>query len=248
MKKLLVLTLLLLINFSAMVSCKPVPGRNSEGSLIESISESKFEEWKSRTDELEIPKVDEEMAGRIHADPDWSEGAGVSEFASFDGFEMNLIGMNKYKEWPNHYSNLTQSTDIKKWICPNNNFNMYNFIKDFSITKEQFTNRKTPADDPDKFTEKELDLLFSGKQEEIYAYFCNPYGLTIGEYFYPPKWLYVHSLDDYIKAGITAEMLEPKLNAIYERFGYEDEKDAININVIPTRIEIIYNNLKKMGI
>ena len=241
MKNFLVKVLLFSIILSTLISCKTVPSKVSEEVSAFSQKQSENQKGGRRTDSLIIPKVNEHFATGFHGIPDFSEG-GILPFCDFGGFESTLIGgSEKFEEWVEKRRPL-QASEIENWICMTDYVNIYTFIKDFSITKEQFKNRKGPAESTD-LIDKDIDILFSGTQEEIYAYFCNPYGLTKGEHFFPTKWLYVHSLEDYIKAGITSEMMESKLDKIRRDFSYPegDLKDAI-----PYRIETIYNNLKKI--
>ena len=223
MKKLLITALILIISLSTLTSCKNISGKSPE-------------------ENLSIPKVDEELVRGIHGVIEWSDGS-QQRFCTFGDFEVDLMGGNeKYNEWGEKIMP-EQPPEIEKWLCWDDYMNVYIFIKDFSITKEQFKSSRDVDYWEDKFTDEEIDLLYSEKQEEIYAYFCNPYGLTIGKHFYPPKWLYVHSLEDYIKEGITSEMLEPKLKGLFEFFGYPESDIE---NVIPNRIEAIYNALKEL--
>jgi hypothetical protein len=63
-----------------------------------------------------------------------------------------------------------------------------------------------------KFTDTEIEALLSRDAATVLEHFANDYAIVIEDRAYTPFWLYFHTPEDYEKAGITAEMLEQKLD------------------------------------
>ncbi len=96
-------------------------------------------------------------------------------------------------------------------------FNVYTFLKDFNIpraTVEEICRKHEELYGSEFFTREELDVLYNGTENEVYAFFANPAGIVIGKTVYPPKWLAEHSVEEYREAGITAAMIDEKWDAI----------------------------------
>ncbi|MDR0326112.1 MAG: hypothetical protein LBI19_08485 [Oscillospiraceae bacterium] len=63
-----------------------------------------------------------------------------------------------------------------------------------------------------KFTDAEIEALLSRDAATVLEHFATEKAVVIGDKVYSPVWLYLHTPEDYEKAGITIEMLEEKLN------------------------------------
>ncbi|MCM1468549.1 MAG: M56 family metallopeptidase [Alistipes sp.] len=104
---------------------------------------------------------------------------------------------------------------------PGSSANFYTFITDFAFTEEEVrkacaVDRETTKEltgyyDELTFSEAEVDVLFSGSEEEITRQFATPYAIVLGKYAYSPLWLYAHTIEDYEAVGITREMVREKV-------------------------------------
>ena len=104
--------------------------------------------------------------------------------------------------------------------------NIYAFITDFDITREEAETALKyylDSDDPQiRITREEFDIIFSGDVALITKTFASEYSIVIGENIYSPEWVYFHSAEDYKAAGITPEMLAEKID-LYSEILFTDE-------------------------
>ncbi|MDR2531403.1 MAG: hypothetical protein LBC82_00980 [Oscillospiraceae bacterium] len=66
------------------------------------------------------------------------------------------------------------------------------------------------------YTNEEIDIICSLDESRIAEYFVSDYSIIIGTRIYPPAWIYERSIEDYIIAGITPEMVEERLELFSE--------------------------------
>lgn len=86
-----------------------------------------------------------------------------------------------------------------------------------------------------------VNLLYSDDVEAVYQYFCSPYSIVIGTKYYTPSWLYQNTWQEYHEAGITSEMLEPKMELYREKYTLSEYGDS----KIPDRIQANHTVLKE---
>ncbi len=95
--------------------------------------------------------------------------------------------------------------------------NIYTVIKEFDIPREaaeEALQRYLQSDDKQiAITHDELDLIYSGDEKAIIAHFANEYAIIIEDRIYTPWFIYGQSLETIEAHGITAEMLENKVDA-----------------------------------
>ena len=82
--------------------------------------------------------------------------------------------------------------------------NLYTFINDFGITREEFDKALEEAG-ADREYSSIADILYSGDTAAMTSAFATPLAIVKGSKAYSPEWLSEHSFEDYEKAGITAE-------------------------------------------
>ncbi len=135
-------------------------------------------------------------------------------------------------------SNLRKDIDIQKWVNtiplpfddengvrPDESVNVYSFIKAFGITKEEAEKAYEyclDSGDDQLISRHDLDVFFSGDEEAIARTLASEYTIVVGDRMYSPYWLYRHSIDDYITAGITPEEIKEREN-LYDEVNYYTE-------------------------
>ncbi len=133
----------------------------------------------------------------------------VLEF-SMESRLWSLVDKDEFDAWMNSFEDFGGKRSGVE-------LNVYSFIKEFGIPREMVEDicRKYKENfGGDYFTDKQVEMLYNGKEEEVYAFFANPAGIMIGKTVYPPRWLAEHSVEEYKEAGITAAMIDEKWDEI----------------------------------
>ena len=141
---------------------------------------------------------------------------------------------------PVELMNLRSETEVSNWI---NSFppisvapssiteyaNIYSFITYFNISKEEAETTLSvylnSNDEQIKITREEFDIIFSGDIAAVTNTFASDYSIAIGKSVYCPNWIYTHSTDDYVVAGITADVVAEKVSA-YSNFNLTENACA----------------------
>lgn len=113
----------------------------------------------------------------------------------------------EFSQWQERYSFHIPASELEK------SENIYTFIFDFAFTREEIKKEfeimgKQYAEYI--FTDEEVDVLFSGDEEEMTDRFVSKYAIAVGKYAYSPFWLYTHDITDYEAVGITRESVREK--------------------------------------
>lgn len=64
------------------------------------------------------------------------------------------------------------------------------------------------------YTDAQIDAIYNGTDEDVIREFASPYAIVIGTKIYSPKWLYEHTVEDYVAEGITFELFRSRLPQI----------------------------------
>ena len=126
------------------------------------------------------------------------------------------------QEWVN---TIPLPFDDENGVSPDESVNVYSFINALGITKEEAEKAYEyclDSGDDQLITRQELDIFFSGDEEAIARTLASEYTIVVGDRMYSPYWLYRHSIDDYIAAGITPEEIK-KRESLYDELGYYSE-------------------------
>jgi hypothetical protein len=111
--------------------------------------------------------------------------------------------------------------------------NLFSFIISFNIPVNklrevmndiQFKGMELEAEDgrdrsSSYFTDEEIDIILSLDEARILEHFISDYAIFHEGRGFTPAWIYWHSAEDYKTVGITAEMLEEKLD-LYSEFSF----------------------------
>lgn len=147
------------------------------------------------------------------------------EKQKFSGIDKSLHDMRKdvdIQEWVN---TIPLPFDDENGVSPDESVNVYSFINALGITKEEAEKAYEyclDSGDDQLITRQELDIFFSGDEEAIARTLASEYTIVVGDRMYSPYWLYRHSIDDYIAAGITPEEIK-KRESLYDELGYYSE-------------------------
>ncbi|MFA5657992.1 MAG: hypothetical protein WC900_01770 [Oscillospiraceae bacterium] len=142
---------------------------------------------------------------------------------------VDLVDNSAYKEYFAETSPLySDSTSIREL------FGMYSFIIHFNIPdetvrdilvkqRELYIRLNSSAR---YFTDEEIDLLLSRDDVKIAEYFIQPYAIAKDGNVYSPKWIYTHTIEDYEKAGFSADLISEKVEAFIEILPFTAEAKA----------------------
>ncbi len=141
-------------------------------------------------------------------------------------FEL-LVDTDEYEEWRLKTNRIDNDTTNIRDV-----FGIYSFITYFDIAdetvidilkkeREAYISFNTPGDV--YFTDEEIDLLLSRDDAKIAEYFIQPYSIAKDGNVYSPKWSYTHSIEDYEKAGLSAELISEKAEAFTQILPFTDE-------------------------
>ena len=109
--------------------------------------------------------------------------------------------------------------------------NIYSFIHSHTIDPAAV---RAALSDGDRmlyrtpFTDEEIDILLGDDAALAMATFALPSTIVIGERGYTAKWMYEHTIADYIAAGITPEMVEAVLPYYYDPLYVQAAADAFS--------------------
>jgi len=112
--------------------------------------------------------------------------------------------------------------------------NFYTFLTEF---KDRFTDEEITeafkneanymdetmySDFPYEITEKQLNAVLSMDEERVLNAFISDFSIAKGVYYYTPKWLYYHNIDDYEKAGLSPDEILKSLNKCRDIYYLQD--------------------------
>ena len=112
--------------------------------------------------------------------------------------------------------------------------NLYTFFIRFEIPVEPLREalkeqqRRGIEKNTQYYTDEEIEILCSFDEARLLAHFASKFAIVIGDRAYPPAWLYYHSPEDYIKVGITPEMIEAKREMYDKLLLRREVLDAFN--------------------
>lgn len=138
------------------------------------------------------------------------------------GSIMQLRDSSAVEEWISSIS----WTDLKNSCSIKDYHNLYSFITDFGITRQEAETALAyyleSDDDQLRITHGELDVILSGNISEITRIFASEYSIVCGDKIYSPCWVYYHSAGEYRSAGITPEAILSKV-PLYSNIYFTDQ-------------------------
>ena len=112
--------------------------------------------------------------------------------------------------------------------------NIYSFIHNHDLDEDEV---RAILSDADKmvhrkaFTDEEIDILLSDDLEQAMKQFASKSTIVIGEKGYSTKWIYEHTVDEYIQEGITPEMVTAVQMYYYNPLFVQSAADAFSQNL-----------------
>ena len=175
-------------------------------------------------------------------------------FYSFS-LHISYVGNEQFYEWVNQKEGFLNSEK-----------NLYRFIKDFNIPKDEYIlliNDKLGY----KLTDEMVDALYSDDMREINRLFIGEHATYHNGEAYAPVWFVEHTYDEYVKEGlpdeliftgilkckinfpfaVTDQMKRAEANLIASGYKAEDYFDERTVNYLNNYEEIIesYKNPEK---
>ena len=133
------------------------------------------------------------------------------------GALLDLRDSSEVDKWLNDkWSDTNVVSSIKDYM------NIYSFITDFNITREEAETALEYYLNDNLITYADLDVIFSGAVELITKTFASEFSIAVGDRIYTPEWLYTHSIEEYKAAGITAEDILSRVDS-YRYILFTDE-------------------------
>ena len=131
------------------------------------------------------------------------------DFYGIDTSFNALVGENGNEivgEWLNTEYNFSNTEG--DWKKP---FTILDFIKEFNINKEDFISVNENMSIP-RYTDEEIDALFSDDIQQIYDIFLSPNAFYINGTVYTPNMIHGLSLDEMKAIGITESDITEKMS------------------------------------
>lgn len=135
------------------------------------------------------------------------------------GSLLDLRDSDEVRKWTEK-SKLSSKSDVISSIKDYEN--VYTFITDFNITREEAEAALEYYLKGNYITYEHLDIIFSGDIELITKTFASDLSIAVGDRIYSPEWLYMHSPDEYSAAGITPEDILSRVD-LYRYILFTDE-------------------------
>ena len=183
--------------------------------MLFSSCDSKTADNEQTTDEIQVETYVAEITDTYDSDlqllydNEDISWAYLPGYGGVGGHFISLVDENEYNDWLNSFDCVNP-----QGTRDGDEYNIYTFIKEFNISKEDFIK----ANESFVYTDEEIDLLFNSDEEYVLDRIVNPYAVRIGHKIYTPFWLATHTADDYRAEGITPEMLSEKADKIRSLF------------------------------
>ena len=155
---------------------------------------------------------------------------------------INLVNEDEFEKWLSSTSN--SNSDFTK---VSENASLYSFIIHFDIPDETARNifvkqrefYLSEGLDVEYLTDEEIELLLSKDDKAVADYFVVPNAIAKDGKIYSPKWIYTHSIKDYVKEGLSPELIKEKADKFINDIPFTDEaKNALNEKVNTYALEI----------
>lgn len=126
---------------------------------------------------------------------------------------MRLVDESETDKWFESVNTLNSGTPYRI----NRGYNLYSYVTGVGLSWEE----AAPILERD-FSADEISAIVSGDMGLITKNSASEFTIVIGDCAYSPKWLYYHTTDDYAAVGITAAMINAKLEK-YRELGLPEE-------------------------
>ena len=138
-------------------------------------------------------------------------GGGPSSYMSLylpeftiSGIFSDLVDHDDYVAWSNKANSQWQADDEVNHPPRT----PVDFIREFNISKETFTQANFTIPEYAPFTQEEIDIIYSFDLTRINAHFGNPDAVILGEDIYPLVWFEKNPVEEWAARDIPAQMIE----------------------------------------
>ena len=138
-------------------------------------------------------------------------GGGPSSYMSLylpeftiSGIFSDLVDHDDYVAWSNKANSQWQADDEVNHPPRT----PVDFIREFNISKETFTQANFTIPEYAPFTQEEIDIIYSFDLTRINAHFGNPDAVILGENIYPLVWFEKNPVEEWATRDIPAQMVE----------------------------------------
>ena len=138
-------------------------------------------------------------------------GGGPSSYMSLylpeftiSGIFSDLVDHDDYVAWSNKANSQWQADDEVNHPPRT----PVDFIREFNISKETFTQANFTIPEYAPFTQEEIDIIYSFDLIRINAHFGNPDAVILGENIYPLVWFEKNPVEEWAARDIPAQMIE----------------------------------------
>ena len=138
-------------------------------------------------------------------------GGGPSSYMSLylpeftiSGIFSDLVDHDDYVAWSNKANSQWQADDEVNHPPRT----PVDFIREFNISKETFTQANFTIPEYAPFTQEEIDIIYSFDLTRINAHFGNPDAVILGENIYPMVWFEKNPVEEWAARDIPAQMVE----------------------------------------
>ena len=138
-------------------------------------------------------------------------GGGPSSYMSLylpeftiSGIFSDLVDHDDYVAWSNKANSQWQADDEVNHPPRT----PVDFIREFNISKETFTQANFTIPEYAPFTQEEIDIIYSFDLTRINAHFGNPDAVILGEDIYPLVWFEKNPVEEWAARDIPAQMVE----------------------------------------
>ena len=137
-------------------------------------------------------------------------GGGPSSYMSLylpeftiSGIFSDLVDHDDYVAWSNKANSQWQADDEVNHPPRT----PVDFIREFNISKETFTQANFTIPEYAPFTQEEIDIIYSFDLIRINAHFGNPDAVILGENIYPLVWFEKNPVEEWAARDIPAQMI-----------------------------------------
>ena len=138
-------------------------------------------------------------------------GGGPSSYMSLylpeftiSGIFSDLVDHDDYVAWSNKANSQWQADDEVNHPPRT----PVDFIREFNISKETFTQANFTIPEYAPFTQEEIDIIYSFDLTRINAHFGNPDAVILGENIYPMVWFEKNPVEEWAARDIPVQMVE----------------------------------------
>ena len=88
------------------------------------------------------------------------------------------------------------------------------------------------------YTLEDIEVICSHDEARIMKHFTSDFSICADDKVLTPAWVYSHTLDDYKKAGLSAELIQEKTDLFVDKIPFTQEAKAALENKVNEYMEL----------